>query len=98
MEKEPDFDFELDSESKSNPESSGKKVLENEPEFEFDFDTDSPELTEEIVLAMLAPLSAKEAYTWGEKNPAYRKIVGQSLSNDLSEYAFVLMKFLQLNT
>lgn len=65
--------------------------VEQNPYFDFESDTDSPsepELTEEIILARLAPLSAKEAYTWGERNPAYRKIVGQSLSNDLSKYTF----------
>lgn len=45
---------------------------------------DESNLTEERVLAILAPFDAEQAYNWGEEHPKYRKIVGQSISKDTS--------------
>lgn len=64
--------------------------MENESDYEMELESDllsesDSESTEAEILAMLAPLNAEEAYIWGENHPAYKEIVGQSLSNDLSE-------------
>lgn len=87
-------------EVKSNPESDLESDFDTNSESESEsysdysyLDSDSdwkpgslldPALTEEKILSILAPMNAEQAYIWGEKHPAYRTIVGESLSNDLS--------------
>lgn len=50
---------------------------------------DESKLTEERVLAILAPFDAEEAYNWGEEHPKYKTIVGKSISKDKSKSIFV---------
>lgn len=49
---------------------------------------DESNLTEERVLAILAPFDAEEAYNWGVEHPKYRQIVGQRISKDSSKSFF----------